>query len=199
MFRLDQEYPEVRRAIVEDRDLTIDEMVKKYTFAKDVPYWGGNAGIHSRLVEIRTNPEEILQVPPIASAIESLNRIHERVPVKCYFSTRPQSLWAATSEWLKQNGFPQAELILTPDDVPNREADQWKVDLISKRLDISGIIDNSNEVVSLFPDDYHGIVFHFGTSVSPANKNYEIISCPEWRHVERGVNREIGRLLVLSP
>lgn len=181
----------------EDLTLTVDEMVEKYSFTQNVPYWQ-TADARNWMLNAIKDPELHLGFDLMPGA-EVMVQIHSASPIKYYWSTRPEIVGEATVEWLKMKDLPVVDLILRPNHIPVEQGNSWKVDQIVKRYpEVQGVIDNSGDVISKFPSDYPGVIFHYG-AFSAARTDIRVIPCPSWDDVAREVARVIPRVISPQP
>lgn len=159
-------------------DLSAEEIIKKYRFVKDVPYWQFDAAY--RWVEAHINSNEAkLEIPVIEESIEVMRRI----PVMCYLTNRPQSTITGTKRWLQKYGFPDQEIISSISGL------EWKTQKLAEMFPgITGIIDDNIDLLPHIPNNYRGKIFLY----SHPNRTLfgpDIILCPTWADVEREVQR----------
>jgi hypothetical protein len=104
------------------------------------PFWGSwdrEMGSYQQLTEVFArvhSPEQIVSNVPYPGAVESLQALHADGMRFRYVSDRDGAALAATEQWLKAMGFPQAEQLSCTHDKR-----QW---LHNHRNQISTIIDD---------------------------------------------------------
>lgn len=168
-------------------NLTLHEMMKKYRYSQDVPYWQTDEG--KKIMEKnRHNSELQLNIDLMDGAQEGVYKVNKIVPVLCYLSARPESVLNATEKWLEYNKFPKADIFLKPINVTKEDSYDWKSDILNYLYpNIVGIVDdNPIQVESLVSKGYLGKVWLYGhTDICFDSDN--VINCDNWNSVRSSV------------
>jgi len=138
------------------------------------------------------NRETQLKLPVVENADAILTDIHlQLMPVAVYLTARPACIHKETKIWLREKGFPDAEVITRSPKAENLNSCEWKADLLSRLFpEVCGLIDNDSQQVESFPSDYQGTIFLFGHSESP-RKDIKVIPCPNWKSVKDNIEKLI--------
>lgn len=169
----------------EDRDLTIEEMVRKYGFSGNVPQW--QSYLAKKFQEGLVNdPKFYRSLPFIPGALESLTRLHERGLLSAYLPDRPGKAKAVTVHELRR--FPQVPLIPKPDGLTYEDNSAWKAEVLSGLYPaVPGIIDDDQQLHERLPTDYPGVVLIFGAERVREPHGRHVYACKDWPAVERKV------------
>ncbi|MCX6722664.1 MAG: hypothetical protein NT094_01175, partial [Candidatus Staskawiczbacteria bacterium] len=157
----------VNKKFGNSENLSAAELLKKYKLTRNVPGWQ-NGIINDFLESMRVSNEFYENIAVIENSIEYLNKIDKIIPVHCYLTTRPQVIFEGTKKWLKDNGFPDRDVIMKPNEIPTKDGNAWKVGVLDSLYpDIVGIIDDNPEVIDLLPETYKGTVLLYGHKEYP--------------------------------
>src|SRR3989344_5589693 len=156
--------------------LNAEEIIKKYRFVKDVPYWQFDTAY--RWVEAHVSSNETkLEIPVIEESIE----VMQRIPVVCYLTNRPESTVNGTKRWLRKYGFPDKEVISSMNGL------EWKAQKLSDMFpEGTGIVDDNIDLLSHMRHDYRGRIFLYSRYDNTTSK-LDVILCPTWVDIEKGV------------
>jgi len=156
--------------------LNAEEIIKKYRFVKDVPYWQFDTAY--RWVEAHVSSNEAkLEIPVIEESIE----VMQRIPVVCYLTNRPESTVKGTKRWLRKYGFPDKEVISSMNGL------EWKAQKLSDMFpEVTGIVDDNIDLLSHMRHDYRGRIFLYSRSDNTTSK-LDVILCPTWVDIEKEV------------
>lgn len=158
--------------------LSPEDIIKKYRFVKDVPYWQLDDAHKWVEAHIQSNDAK-LEIPVIEEAIDVMHKI----PVECYLTNRPETTIDGTRNWLRKYNFPERAIISSSDGLV------WKANMIAEMFpNVTGIVDDNIDLLSELPRDYKGKIFlysHQDCNISELN----VILCPTWRDVEKAVNQ----------
>ncbi len=165
-----------------EEKLTVEEMVKKYRYFRDVPYWQKGPALY-KVIEMIGHDKFQEDIPLLEDASLIVNQIHKIIPVVAYITARPRKVQGGTVNWLNKYKFPRGELFFRPDD--RTDGHRWKgqvLDILYPQ--VVGIIDDDPKLVKNMVKDYQGTVFvfnlpEFNTSGYP----FKIIPCGKWDHV----------------
>lgn len=164
--------------------LTAKEMVKKYRYPQNVPYWQYEAAI----TFIEENNSNIAQesISVVEDANDYLNRINEIVPVTAYITARPVKVSTGTKNWLRQHNFPDAPLICRPDEIMHSKGNEWKAEVLKTLYPrVLGIIDDNAQLLQCLGTDYPGRVFLYDHH---DNLGYPYVAaCKDWLQVYTAV------------
>lgn len=137
------------------------EMIEKYTYVQNVPYWQSIKAQEWIIEKIYCNETQKI-LPLIPNALEYVNKINEIIPISAYITARPESIREGTQYWLNKHKFPKAPLILKPNEISFKKSSKWKADLLySLYPQILGIIDDNKSVANNLPKNYQGNFFIF--------------------------------------
>lgn len=163
-------------------NLTIKELIEKYRYSQNVPYWQTETAM--KWMEKHRNSNEIQEVLPlIENANIIVQKINKIIPVVAYITTRPTSVIDGTKKWLKKHEFPDVEIIARPLNIHLSDGNKWKADVLEKLYpQIMGIIDDNPEVVNHLSGYYEGTVLLYDSKQSPRN-DIRIIPCSNWEIV----------------
>jgi hypothetical protein len=169
--------------------LSIEEMAKKYRYTQNVPYWQ-NEGV-DRWVDEHINDNEFqCQLTLIKDSDHFVNRINKVIPVVAYLTIRPESVVEGTSRWLRKNGFPEANVIARPNDIPREKGNNWKAEVLEYLYpNILGLVDDNLAVVNNLSTKYHGKIFLYNNKDVPI-ENKNVFACPKWSDVYSTVIKE---------
>jgi len=168
--------------------LTSDQVIEKYRYAEAAPYWQ-TAEAYSLMVEWAESNEVQEQLLLIEGADEWVTKVHAIVPIVAYITMRPQSVLAGTKKWLAAHRFPEAPVLVRPDDVPFEQAHEWKANLVTELYPtLFGLVDDRPSVINAFAPEYKGTLFLFGASV-PCREDISVVACPTWEDVYEAVVR----------
>lgn len=158
--------------------LTAEEIIKKYHFVKDVPYWQLDDAY--KWVEAHIYSDEAkLDIPVIDEAIE----VMQKIPVVCYLTNRPGNTINGTKRWLLKHGFPNREIISSINGL------EWKAQRLAEMFpEVTGIIDDNVDLLQYISQEYKGRIFLYSHSEPTASK-LEVSLCPTWADVEKEVQQ----------
>ena len=164
-------------------NLSSTKLFKKYKLTKNVPGWQ-SVEINDFLEGMRVSNEFYKDIPVIGNSVEYLNKIDKIIPVSCYLTIRPQVISNGTKKWLKDNGFPDREIIMKPNEIPTKDGNTWKVRILTSLYpNVSGIIDDNPEVADLLlSKNYKGIVFLYGYEKYHTDK-IKVVPCKDWEDI----------------
>lgn len=167
--------------------LTVEEIITKYQFVERVPYWQNEEA--SALMEEWTNSNDFQgTIPLIEGADKWLRKVAKIIPIAAYITMRPQSILEGTERWLKKHGFPEAPVMIRPDEVSWEVAHEWKAEIVSSLYpSVVGLVDDRAAIVEAFASDYKGTIFLYGHSVSPRT-DIDVIPCRTWEDVYTAVS-----------
>ncbi|MBI2411554.1 MAG: hypothetical protein HYV32_06710 [Candidatus Kerfeldbacteria bacterium] len=172
--------------------LSVQELVAKYQYTQNVPYWQTEEAL--QWMEDQRNSDELqTKLPLIPDSNTTLREINNIIPVVAYITIRPESVVNGTQHWLNAHGFPSAEIIARPSNIPTNKGNQWKADTLQQLYpQVIGIIDDSPHVVESLSADYPGEVYFYNTA-KPKRTDIRIIPCPTWQdvltHCKKNVNK----------
>ncbi|MGE5425725.1 MAG: 5' nucleotidase, NT5C type [Bacillota bacterium] len=169
--------------------LTSKEVVEKYRYAQNVPYWQHDEALKWVDEQIHSN-ESQEALPLIEGSDLYLNRINKIIPVAAYITVRPRRVVEGTKNWLDKHGFPSAPIICRPEEVSHSSGNEWKAKVLEGLYpQIVGIIDDNAKLLQCLSRDYPGKVFLYDHK---DNLGYPFaVACKEWEEVYEKVNRFI--------
>lgn len=177
---------EMQRLFGNPENLSVEELVAKYRYTQNVPYWQTQEAL--AWAEAHRNSNEIqIKLPLIKGADVYVKKINEIVPIVAYISIRPDVVIDGTQTWLDMYGFPKAPIICRPSSIPTEKGSEWKAKVLEELYPkVKGIIDDNNSVLKFLKKDYRGIIFlydHKQAVSSPLNT----IHCKDWQDVYSNV------------
>ncbi|HEX9804882.1 MAG TPA: hypothetical protein VGA67_04315 [Candidatus Dojkabacteria bacterium] len=160
---------------------SVDELIPLYRQAEYVPEWN-MANPEEWAEKLILSDDFNLNIKPRTDALEFISKVNEIMPIRAYVTGRPQRVKSVTEKWIKENLFPDAELILRPDDIDHYKRNKWKAEFIeSKFPDISAIIDDEIGLAKSISADYPGKVYLFDYNKGDlASSN--VVEVPDWQH-----------------
>jgi len=166
--------------------LSVQEMVDKYRYTQNIPYWQSKE-ILAWAEEQKQSNRDQLDIPLIENSNTVLQEIHNIIPIKAYISIRPQRVFLGTKKWLEKYHFPQADIILRPDEIPHTEGNQWKASLLAKIFpSINIVMDDNPKRMEYFPSSYQGTILFFNATTSPRT-DINIIPCKTWKDIQKTI------------
>ncbi|QBD75361.1 hypothetical protein EPA93_04835 [Ktedonosporobacter rubrisoli] len=164
--------------------LSIQETIEKYRYTHRVPYWQ-TAESTQWMEEQRHSNAAQECLPLIENADLCVNIIHRTLPIVLYATIRPEEVKRGTSTWLKKHGFPEAEILARPAEVPYEEGNRWKAQAIAELFpQVVGIVDDNPEMLAYLPAEYQGTVFLYNShSTSYPKGAFRVLHCSDWPSV----------------
>lgn len=169
-------------------NFSIQEMVSKYRYTQNVPYWQTPEALAWMDEQINSN-EVQKELPLIEGADHYLRKIHEIVPIAAYITIRPEGIRSGTEEWLEKHGFPKAPVICRPK--VEEDGVRWKAMVLSTLFpQVKGIIDDNDRLLEFLGDEYAGKIFLYNHQKERGKEN--IFACPDWLAVYKRVKIIFG-------
>jgi hypothetical protein len=167
-------------------NLTPHELVKKYRYTQNVPYWQTKEAL--QWMEDHRHKDDIQEMLPlIEHADRFVQEINKIVPIVAYITTRPESVVNGTKKWLEKHHFPQATIVAKPLSIPTAEGNKWKAHVLEELYpEVIGIIEDNPGVVNNLSADYQGVVYLYDNIDHP-RKDSNVIPCETWNDVLKGV------------
>jgi len=174
---------EMQKKFGNPEELTIKEMVEKYRYTQNVPYWQHAEAMEWVDEKIHSN-ETQKELPLIEDADFYLKKINDIVPVAAYLTIRPENVLEGTRDWLTKHGFPAAPIICRPLEETN--GSQWKAKVLSSLYPkILGIIDDNAKLLEFLDKNYPGIIFLYDHKDNKGQAN--VVACPNWLAVYKEI------------
>jgi hypothetical protein len=174
-------FSEMQRLFGNPENLTVRQIVDKYRYSQNVPYWQTPEALE--WVKDKTNDNEAYKkLDLIPNSNIFVNKINKIIPIVAYITTRPATVINGTRDWLLANDFPRATIILRPVDIPKSEGNPWKAGVLEYLYpQVMGIVDDHPDLAK-YLQNYSGKFFMFDNKTSAIdNKNF--IPCPTWEDV----------------
>lgn len=160
-------------------DLSVPEIIAKYRYTQNVPYWRTDEAI-AWMDEHRNSNEIQEMLPLIQGADSAIQDIQKSIPIVAYMTTRPQVVVPGTEIWLKKHGFPSAPIFARPAEVHVTDGNGWKASLLQELYPrVAGIIDDNPSLVSSLSADYKGTVYLYDNAESP-RQDIAVVACESW-------------------
>ena len=171
--------------------LTRADIVRLYRYTERAPFWQ-IPGALAWMEEARTSSEMQKRIPLIGNANHIVERVHAIVPIAAYITARPERVREGTLWWLENHSFPQAPLLMKPDEVPFEESAAWKSGLLAELYpSVRGIVDDNPGLIEHLPEGYEGTIFLYDHP-EVARTGLNIVLVPTWGHVLPAVLRHLG-------
>jgi hypothetical protein len=162
-------------------NLSVKEIIEKYRYTQNVPYWQHDEAKAWIDKEIHSN-ELQENLPLIEDANIYLNKINTIIPIAAYITVRPTSVIDGTRNWLKKHNFPEATIITRPMEVPHSDGNKWKARILQELYpQILGIIDDNAKLLEFLDKDYKGVVFLYDHHSYDGKLN--VVPCQNWLKV----------------
>jgi len=169
--------------------LTAEEIVRKYRYVSNVPYWNNNKVAEDWIEQHHLSNKGKLELPLVRGAVESINMIKERLVA--YLTGRPKSTISGTKKWLERCGFPRLDIIAQPSEATLEQmclsnGNEWKARVLEYFFPIvEGVIDDNIGLVSHLSSEYRGTIYLF--SHEEIDAPTKVICCPTWKEVVNAV------------
>lgn len=169
-------------------NLTIEEIIKKYRHTDNIPYWQGPKA-EKILESIRNSNKIQTDLPLIKNSESTVNKINMVIPITAYITVRPKKIIAGTKYWLQKNNFPEATLIVKPDNVLRKDGSMWKAKILEYLYpEVLGIVDDNPDLVKYLSKSYQGTIFLYDNT-EILNKDIRVIPCKDWKTVWLNIER----------
>lgn len=173
-------------------NLTIKEMVEKYRYTQNIPYWQHDEAL--QWVDEKINSNETQEILPLIEGSSAyLNRINQIIPIVAYITARPEGVIAGTKNWLIKHNFPMAPIICRPNSVNRNNGNEWKAKMLEELYpEVQGIIDDNAKLLQFLSLDYKGRVFMYDHHDS---LGYPFaVACKDWLTVYKEVKKHINKI-----
>ena len=166
-------------------NLTAEEIVRRYRYVSNVPYWNNNRAAEDWVQQHRLSDKGELELPLVQGAVESTREIKDMLVA--YLTGRPQSTISGTKKWLETHGFPMLDIIAQPSQATLEQmclsdGNEWKARVMEYFFPIVyGAIDDNSGVVGYLSPEYRGTIYLFSHEAIDATTN--VICCPTWKDV----------------
>lgn len=186
-WTLGYSFKEMIRLFGNPENLTIREIIDKYRYAQNVPFWQTPEALD--WVKDKINDNEVYkQLDLIPNANTIVNKINKIIPIVAYITTRPSSVINGTHDWLSANNFPKTPIILLPPNILRSESIKWKAQVLQYLFpQVMGIVDDNPDLAK-YLQNYSGKFFMFDNKTSDI-KNKNFIPCPTWEDVYRQIKK----------
>ena len=162
--------------------LSVEELVKKYKFFEEVPFWQTKEALDYGQEILHSN-EFQEKLPLIENSNHIVNEINRIVPIVVYITARPEAVRKGTITWLKKHGFPAADVLMRPLDIDFDFRNIWKAQILEELYpEISGIVDNDPKLADNLSKNYKGILYLYDNH-SHQRKDIKIVPCKTWENV----------------
>lgn len=180
---------EMQKKFGNPEKLTIKEMVEKYRYTQNVPYWQNEEVLKWIDKKINSNKTQE-DLPLIEGSSAYLNRINQIIPIVAYITIRPEKVLEGTKNWLTKHNFPAAPVICRPNEIVHGNGNEWKAGVLREMYpQVIGIIDDNAKLLQFLQPDYQGKVFlydhHDNLGLSFA------VACKDWLTVYSEVKKHI--------
>lgn len=177
-------------------NLTVKEMIEKYRYSQNVPYWQHSVALEWIDAAINSN-ETQETLPLIEGADDYVGQINQIIPIAAYITVRPQKVIEGTRNWLKKHGFPEAPVICRPSHIDSADGSHWKASVLKELYPgVVGIIDDNAKLLEALGHDYQGRIFlydHHDALGFPF-----AIACQDWPQVFKAVKGHVDTLSLSS-
>jgi 5'(3')-deoxyribonucleotidase len=179
---------ELHKKFGNPENLSVDELVKKYKYTHEIPYWMEEE--HTQWIEDAMHSTEINEsLELIENANHSVNKIHTILPIVAYISARPESIRDVTKQWLNKHDFPQADIILRPRDVDPNKSNTWKAAVLEEVYpEVIGIVDDNIGLAKKLSATYKGTLYLYDIDKCERN-DIDIICCKTWNDVYTQISK----------
>jgi hypothetical protein len=190
---------ELQRLFGNPENLTIEELIKKYKYTQDVPYWQTKEALDWMEAQ-RENDGIQTEFDLIENSNQVVQKINKIVPIVAYITVRPESVLNGTKLWLKKHDFPQAEIIARPKNIPHKDGNKWKAEVLEQMYpQVSGIIDDNPKLLEFLSEDYKGQIYLYDSeNVDKKYNQYlqkpNIHPCRKWEDVYKIVTEKQSKL-----
>lgn len=173
-------------------NLTIKEMVEKYRYTQNVPYWQHEEAL--QWIDEKINSNETQEsLPLIEGSSAYLNRINKIIPIVTYITIRPERVLEGTKNWLTKHNFPLAPVICRPNKLAYSNGNEWKAKILEELYPrVLGIIDDNAKLLQFLSPNYKGKVFMYDHN---DNLGFPFaVACKDWLTVYNEVEKYISRI-----
>jgi hypothetical protein len=173
-------------------NLTIKEMVEKYRYTQNVPYWQHEEAL--QWIDEKINSNETQEdLPLIEGSSAYLNRINQIIPIVAYITVRPERVLEGTKNWLTKHNFPLATVICRPNELDHNNGNEWKAKILEKLYPkVLGIIDDNAKLLQFLSLDYKGRVFMYDHH---DNLGFPFaVACKDWLTVYKEVKKYVLKI-----
>lgn len=171
-------------------NLSVEEIVKKYKFAQNVPYWQTEEalGLIDKMRQDDTIQEHLYLIENSNKTLQEINKI---IPIVVYLTARPEKISNGTEKFLKKHNFPEAKVIYRPESIPHQEGVTWKARTLEELYPgVIGIIDDNLNFIKKISDEYKGVIFLYNKEYNE-ERNLNVIPCKTWQDVLENVKKEV--------
>jgi len=173
---------QLRQKFGNPENLSVEELVAKYTYTQKVPYWQTPAALEW-MENARENNQIQEQMLLISNADHFVNKINSIVPIVGYLTTRPRTILSGTQQWLIKYNFPKVEILARPADISSATGDVWKAAVLDFLYpQVEGIIDDKSFVAESLSQNYKGTFYLYNSEKTKLN-HIKIIPCKTWSDV----------------
>lgn len=163
-------------------NLSTKELIAKYRYAKNVPYWQTKEAIDWMIKQIYSNKVQT-ELEVIGEADKYLPKLHQQIPVAVYLTVRPEEVNRGTEIWLANHGFPKAPVIARPSNITHADSHAWKAEILSELYpEVAGLVDDNDVILEHLSDSYKGKILLYSRSKCQ-DTNIKTYCCPTWSDV----------------
>jgi hypothetical protein len=174
-------------------NLSVKDIAEKYKLFQNIPYWKDEVHWDFTRSFIESNDFQE-DIPLIENCNDLVNEINKEIPVVAYITARPEMVGEGTLKWLKKHGFPDAPLILRPNNISNKDGSRWKAKVLEDLYPrVIGIIDDNPGFFEFLSPKYKGTIFLYKHS-ERFRDDLDVVACPKWSDVSREVLMWTGLL-----
>ena len=172
--------------------LTVKEIVEKYRYTQNVPYWQHKEAL--QWVDEKINSNETQEsLPLIEGSSAYLKKINRIIPIVAYITIRPEKVIEGTKNWLSKHNFPLAPVICRPNELVHKNGNEWKAKVLEELYPrVLGIIDDNAKLLQFLNPDYKGRVFmyeHMNNLGFPF-----AVACKDWHTIYKEVKKYISKI-----
>lgn len=176
-------FADMQKIFGNPENLSVHDMIAKYRYSQNVPYYQTKEA-NAWMDEKRESNEFQTSMGLMPGAKSGVAELHKIIPIVAYITIRPEKVFEGTHRWLRQNGFPDAEIIARPNHIPHSDGNEWKAGrLLELYPHIQGIVDDNAGLLKFLPSSYKGHLFLFTHNTVPDNSPPNTYACPDWKSV----------------
>lgn len=191
-FTLGTWISEMQRLFGNPENLTAKDLIKKYRYPENVPYWQTPEALEWKENARNSNDLQIT-FKTMPGSVKGASQLHKIIPITTYITVRPGTIYYGTEKWLKRNRYPVAQIIHRPNNLTHEEGNKWKAQvLVELYPKVLGIVDDNAGLLKFLPNDYKGHVFLYTHKDVPPNSPPNVYACPDWESVVKKAKETFG-------